>query len=193
MKLISFWNPKGGQGKSTLSINIAGAAVDIGLSVLLVDRDMQGTASIFHEDGHLPFEVVHNLPKENPNVDLIIMDHMASDEEMPISPLLVIPFLPKRSQFKHYTLNSRKAELAGKRIISVVTNTDSRNKVQRQLVNASRKLGVFEVKAGAAFDHADAEYRTIFDKKFNSSSNVDRSRNEMKNLLSSILQNFNSI
>ena len=38
---VSIWNPKGGQGKSMIAINLAAAAVQIGLKPVLVDQDLQ--------------------------------------------------------------------------------------------------------------------------------------------------------
>ena len=36
IKLISIWNPKGGQGKSTLAINLAASSVELGLKPLVI-------------------------------------------------------------------------------------------------------------------------------------------------------------
>jgi len=35
IRLVSIWNPKGGQGKSMLAINLAAASVELGLKPLL--------------------------------------------------------------------------------------------------------------------------------------------------------------
>ena len=43
--VVSFSNQKGGVGKTTSCISIASAAADMGLSVLLVDMDPQGTST----------------------------------------------------------------------------------------------------------------------------------------------------
>lgn len=47
MKTISFFNHKGGVGKTTLTINVAYALADMGLKVLLVDADPQCNLTSF--------------------------------------------------------------------------------------------------------------------------------------------------
>ena len=41
IKLVSIWNPKGGQGKSMLAMNLAGAAIELGLKPLVICQDPQ--------------------------------------------------------------------------------------------------------------------------------------------------------
>jgi hypothetical protein len=55
--VVAFANLKGGVGKSTLAVNVAGA---LGASwrVVLADADPQGTATAWGEAGRLPFKVV---------------------------------------------------------------------------------------------------------------------------------------
>ncbi|MFD2741191.1 ParA family partition ATPase [Sulfitobacter aestuarii] len=57
--IISFLNQKGGVGKTTLSVNVAGCLARQGHRVLLIDADKQGSASTWaslREDA--PFQVV---------------------------------------------------------------------------------------------------------------------------------------
>ena len=45
MKIVSVWNPKGGQGKSLIALNLAAAAMsELELTPLVLCRDPQGTA-----------------------------------------------------------------------------------------------------------------------------------------------------
>ncbi|MDC6409549.1 ParA family protein [Xylella fastidiosa subsp. multiplex] len=46
MKILAVANQKGGVGKSTLTVHLAYAAMEVGLRVLLVDMDKQGSASL---------------------------------------------------------------------------------------------------------------------------------------------------
>ena len=58
MPIISFANLKGGVGKTTLAINVAGAVASARRSVVLLDADPQGSAAEWGRGGRLPFEVV---------------------------------------------------------------------------------------------------------------------------------------
>ena len=64
---VSIWNPKVGQGKSMIAINLAAAAVQIGLKPVLVDQDLQGTLKLYDKAGHLPFDVLLDYPKSKKN------------------------------------------------------------------------------------------------------------------------------
>ena len=95
MKVISVWNPKGGQGKSMISINLAAAAVEIGLKPVVIDRDPeQGTARLYANSG-FAFDILANYPRNAPDVDLVIVDHMATDRDLPLPPVVVVPVHPE--------------------------------------------------------------------------------------------------
>src|SRR4051812_35521859 len=105
-KLIVFGNRKGGVGKTTLSVGVAGAWTEMSKRVLLVDADPQKSASeqlgnhdlidlAHHEGGRLD-EI---LPQIANDYDFIIVDTPAGVSEawlstLTVADLLVIPVKP---------------------------------------------------------------------------------------------------
>ena len=189
MKIASIWNPKGGQGKSMISINLAAAAVEIDLKPIVIDRDEQGTSMLYQQAGNLSFSVLPDYPKNAPDVDLVLIDHMANDREIPRPPLLVMPVMPKRSQYAAYVEAMKHALDAGKRIVTVVTNGDMRREQERTVVLGLKQRGAFEIRASGVFSRADSEYRTIFDPKLNGAYAVRDRRNELSAIIAAVLQN----
>jgi len=189
VKMVSVWNPKGGQGKSMVAINLSAAAVDLGLKPAVIDRDEQGTSMLYHQAGNLPFEVLPDYPRSAPDVDLVLVDHMANDRVVPRPPLLVIPVIPKRSQYAAYVEALKQAENAGKRIITVVTNGDLRREQERVVVLALKQRGAFEIRASGIFSRADNDYRTIYDPALNGAYGIRERRHEFSAVLAAVLQN----
>ena len=172
-----------------VAINLAAAAVEIGLKPVVIDRDEQGTSMLYHQAGNLPFEVLPDYPRSAPDVDLVLVDHMANDRVVPRPPLLVMPVIPKRSQYAAYVEALKQAEDAGKRIITVVTNGDLRREQERAVVLALKQRGAFEIRASGIFSRADNDYRTIYDPALNGAYGIRDRRHEFSAVLAAVLQN----
>ena len=187
MKVISVWNPKGGQGKSMLSLNLAAAAVQMGIKPLVICQDQQGTSMNYYREGNLPFEVVGSIPSDKPDADIVIFDHQASDWEVPDTPLLVMPLKPARDQYATYIDAKKRAEAKGKRIITVVTDGQSQRKSERETTEYLKGQGAFVIPSSGVFSRASEEYRTIFDEALTVAYKVKERRKEINHVLGAVL------
>lgn len=187
IKLVSIWNPKGGQGKSTLAINLASAAVEMGLKPLVICQDPQGTSLLYYKGGKLPFEVVGSIPSNKPNVDMVIFDHQASDWEVPNNNLILIPVKPARDQYATYIDAHKRAEALGKRIITVITNGQEHRASEKQIIEHLQSQGAYVIASSGVFSRAASEYITIFDSKMNKAYKIKQRRTEVNRILAAIL------
>ena len=189
MKVISVWNPKGGQGKSMISINLAAAAVEIGLKPVVIDRDPeQGTARLY-ANSRFAFDILGDYPRNAPDVDLVIVDHMATDRDSPLPPVVVVPVIPKRTQFAAYKNALPILEAENKRVITVVTGGDKRRSDERNAVIALKQSGAFEIPQSVVFTHAENNLTTVFDAKLNRVYGVRERRIDFAAILAAALQN----
>lgn len=192
MKLIGIWNPKGGQGKSLLAINLAAAAVELGLKPLVICQDQQGTALLFYQEGNLPFEVISEIPQTKPDADIIFFDYQASDWSVPSQLLLVMPLKPERSQYATYIDAYNRANKAGKEIVTVVTDGQAHRAEEKRTSDALKEKGAFIIPASGVFSRAASEYRTIFDPALNKAYKVRERRQEMSKILGRLLMEGNN-
>ena len=187
IKLVSIWNPKGGQGKSTLAINLAAASVELGLKPLIICQDPQGTSLLYYKSGNLPFEVVDSVPTDRPDADIVIFDHQASDWEVPKNHLIVMPLKPARDQYATYIDAYRRAELLGKKIITVVTDGQEHRANEKDTIDYLKSKGACVIPSSGVFSRAASEYITIFDQKMNKAYKIKERRIEMNKILAAIL------
>jgi chromosome partitioning protein len=187
IKLVSIWTPKGGQGKSMLAINLAGAAVEIGIKPLVVCQDQQGTSIAYHKEGNLPFEVVGRIPQERPDADIVFFDHQASDWDVPDTSLIVMPLKPPRDQYKTYIDAFKRAKAKGRDIITVVTDGTDHRKSERETTRYLKGEGAFVIPSSGVFSRASEDYRTIYDPALNKAYKIGERRREITKILGAIL------
>lgn len=186
-KLVSVWNPKGGQGKSMLAINLAAASVELGLIPIVICQDQQGTSINYYDNGNLNFEVLGELPAEAPKADIIFLDHQASDWEVPQTKLLVMPLKPARDQYATYIDARKRAEAKEKEVISIVTDGQAHRKSELETAKFLEGEGAFVIPSSGVFSRAAEEYRTIFDPSLNKAYKIGERRKEMSQILAAIL------
>jgi len=78
MKTILVCNPKGGSGKTTLSVNIAGYLVNRGLRVAMLDLDRQQSSALWLDTRSVYLPTIHTLDSKHdrPN-DWLVIDSPA--------------------------------------------------------------------------------------------------------------------
>ncbi len=196
IKFVGIWNPKGGQGKSMLAINLAAACVDLGIKPLVICRDQQGTSILFYKGGNLNFEVVDRPPEDRPDADVVFFDYQASDWELPTENLLVIPLKPARDQYATYIDALKRVEnhkdknsnkIIEHQIITVVTDGQAHRADENKTMSALKEKGAFIIPASGVFSRAAAEYRSIFDPKLNKAYKVNERRREISIILARVL------
>ena len=187
IKLVSIWNPKGGQGKSMLAINLAAAAVEMGIKPLVVCQDPQGTSTKYYKAGKLPFKVVSEIPRERPDADIVFFDHQASDWELPPNQLVVMPVKPSRDQFTTYAEAFKMAENAGKQVLTIVTGGANQRVDERATAKALQSKGALEVPASGVFSRAASGYKTIFDKSLDRAYKIRDRRRDLSRILAELL------
>ncbi|QDV42228.1 CobQ/CobB/MinD/ParA nucleotide binding domain protein [Stieleria neptunia] len=165
MQLVSIWNPKGGQGKSLIAINLAAAAVSFGLKPLVVCDDPQGTATLFHRGGQLPFEVIDSIPSSKPDADLLVIDHGARDWKVPPAPIVIMPTKPDRSDIATYQDALSLLRPAGKKVVPVITDAQGHRASHTRAVQAMRKVGAFELRSSGVYGRAAEQWLSIFDQR----------------------------
>lgn len=187
IKLVSIWNPKGGQGKSMLAINLSAAAVEMGIKPLVICQDQQGTAIHYHRTGHLPFEVIDEIPSSRPDADIVFFDHQASDWEVPENNLILMPLKPARDQYATYIDAYKRAETLGKKIISVVTDSQNHRASEKETTDYLKTKGALVIPSSGVFSRAASDYRTIFDPKMNRAYKVRERRVDISRVLGALL------
>lgn len=187
IKIISIWNPKGGQGKSMLAINLAAAACEIGIKPLVICQDQQGTSMLYFKTGNLPFNVVGDIPQTKPDADLIIFDHQASDWEVPDTHLLVMPLKPARDQYATYIDAFKRANDKGREVITVVTDGQAHRASEKSTSEFLKNEGAYIIPSSGVFSRAAEEYRTIYDPALNKAYKIGERRREISKILGAIL------
>ena len=74
-KLISVWSPKGGTGKTTISLHLADCLARDGHRVMVYDSDQQKSLTEVHTHAEeMRFEVTAHSPKSIEAYDYLIVD-----------------------------------------------------------------------------------------------------------------------
>lgn len=156
MAIISFLNPKGGSGKTTISTNVARAFHDRGYKILLVDSDPQGSARDWHaanDENPVPLVALDRannlktLSTVGQGYDHIFIDGAAKLQDMiaaaiKISDVVIIPVQPSPYDIWAASdlvdlINARQEVTNGQpRVAFVITRAIQHTKLGREVSEA---------------------------------------------------------
>lgn len=148
IQFISVWSPKGGVGKTSLSINLADCFHTYwGCSVTVIDLEpRQQSATWIHQRGKLPFPILTGMPDKKPQAKLAILDFPPwMDEQLwvylKLSKYVVIPIRPSALDYAAITqaIQDYQIEQEPFEIIKVLNCLDSRRSEERAVEHALKQ------------------------------------------------------
>jgi len=196
MQVISVWSPKGGVGKTTLTAHLADClALQHGKKVIAYDADPQLALFNTHKRGGFAFDVTDSYPNERPDCDYFIVDfrptaNLSNHEKTIIqnSSVVVIPVRASRLD-----LDSAKVVnslVPKERVINVLSCFDKRvsdqKEVRAHLASEHELISYLAIYARTMND-----YKTIFTRDTDNLNGTTRARNEVKTLVTQILEMTN--
>ena len=164
--IIEVWSWKGGCGKSSLSLSLAGGYAARGFKVAIADMDEQQTCRTFFNNAtDCPFEVFSGYP-ETSDYDYLIVDRSPerSTDNLPleIADLVLVPILP--SAIDAWSLLPAlealdKRQIVKNRMIVVNRFQNNRSLMNDFLKNIEHDYVVMD---RAIYSRTIANYSTVF-------------------------------
>lgn len=161
-KLISVWSPKGGTGKTTLSLHLADALFRLGRKVLVYDSDNQKSlAEVYNHADDLGFDVVSSSPSSIDGYDYLIVDFPPSVDGLTREHKAILEKSDKvvspvrASRLDLMSFKSVKSQVPEAKLISVLNAYDKRIKDQ------------VEVHDEIAADFVKLSYSSIYSRTIN--------------------------
>ena len=184
MEIISVWSRKGGTGKTTISYMLAGAAVDRGLKVLLIDDDNQASGVWLSEFNNVPFKVVKGWPEHQPDVDLVIVDMPPRTDDKPLG-TVIIPYQATPLDFgatARYIPELRKTN----KVIEVI-NRRRNIAIQNEFIKGISLDKRIIINERSIYQTVTANGRSIFDPDLKNKYGIREAKFEINNLLNEAL------
>lgn len=187
MPTIAILNQKGGAGKTTIATNIAHALQLEGSKVLLVDSDLQGSATDWSEANEAKLLPVISLARKNQlenvkavsgDYDWVVIDGAPQVKEMSaaavkVADLVVIPVQPSPYDIWATAdlveiINARRDVTGGKPKAAFLISRAIRNtKLGKEITEALESYGLPVLKSGTmqrvAYPTTASEGKTVFE------------------------------
>ena len=182
MKTVAIISQKGGAGKTTLSLNLAGSAEAAGFQTVIVDLDPQASAKTWHDqrNGETPIvisshasrlpEVTHTSKQHG--VDLCIIDTAPHSETTALAAaraadLVLVPCRPAIFDLRAIASSVDLAQIAKKPALIVINAAPPRGPLADQAAKAIQVYGVhiaeFRITQRIAFVHSLTAGKTVLE------------------------------
>ncbi len=168
-KIVVFGNQKGGVGKTTLSVGVAGAWAEAGYRVFFVDADPQCSASEQLADHptieftkHTGGQLDDLLPNVVDDFQFVIVDTPSGINDallsaMKVASLVVVPVKPSPYDFMSAETTLELAKTASVTAVFVLNEADARTRFTKQAPEALANYGVKVLDQSIAYRSAHRE------------------------------------
>lgn len=198
-KVIAIYSPKGGVGKTTLTVQLADALVaKRKVSVHIIDRDEQGSvegvANLARSLGRpLPFKSTNGIPEEAPSEDVILIDHAPRIGKQYVPPkgvdLVVVPVRPSFLDFDSLAQFREELLAQGFDVLFVLNSYRANTNAHSAIANNPATEGWAKVHMRTAFENSLGEGWGIFSKPESDA----KARNDIMLLVDAIEQRIGRI
>ncbi len=168
MKTISVWAPKGGVGKSTVALTLAGGLAMAGRRVWLVDADQQSTclawAALAQRAGQPPAFVVSSAaPRRAADFDYIVHDCAPTAQPASLAgDAIIVPLLLDAASYIPTATAAARLEAEGRQVVRMV-NRLRRDRAEQRALLGSLPTDPIVLADRAAFARAYSAGLTIWD------------------------------
>ena len=185
---ISVFNPKGGVGKTNLSIQLAAAFALTGVRVALIDHDPQASALLFSRIVQQQGATMRFVPTNVvvAGFDLYIHDFPPAMQEDFPSRVVVMPTLLDAASFLIFKRGQAAVRDMGKTIIPVANRYRSDRAEQRELVKQFNNGLV--IKDRAVYANAYGQGQTVFDSPHAYARHARHEIEHVRDMITSITQ-----
>lgn len=214
-KIITIFNPKGGSGKTTLTMNLGAALAEKGEKVLILDADPKCSASIWAASAQqvkpfpaTVFEVSHagantnkEIEKQIYSFDYILIDCMptmeskATGSSLIASDMALIPFIPSPLDLWSLPAAQNFFELAktvNKRLKSrLLMNCNDRTNISNEIAHVIEESIEIKLLKSTLSNHNDYRECAIHGDSVLSKSQYSKIQNEVRGLKDEVLQAIN--
>lgn len=184
-KLISVWSPKGGTGKTTISLHLADALQRLEKNVLVYDSDLQKSLTeVYKHSDELKFDVTDTSPKSIDGYDYLIVDfppvvESLSSEQKAIlqkSDHVVSPI--RASRLDLMSFKSVVSKIPKEKLISVLNSYDKRIKDQTEVKNEIAQ-DFITISYSSIYSRTINMCKTIFSESVKNLYAINKAKKEM--------------